>query len=78
MNEILHPQNTGQVKDTLMLARPVEELPNASLNGHSSVSDINLPILKALLEHGSPLMLLLLLILLLRALTRFIEVCKEG
>jgi len=78
MNERVQAQSTGQVTDTLMPARPVEELPNASSSGYSSVSDIDLPIVKALLEHGSPLMLLLLLILLLRTLTRFIEVCKEG
>jgi len=72
MNERVQAQSTGQVTDTLMPARPVEELPNASLNGHSSVSAIDLPIVKALLEHGSPLMVLL------RTLTRFIEVCKSG
>lgn len=32
---------------------------------------------KSLLEHGSPIVVLLLLIGLLRALTRFVQVCKN-
>jgi hypothetical protein len=78
MQELLNPKVNGWVVDQLTSTRQIEAQNTSGLNGFTSVSGTDEAVVKTLVEQGSPLLLLLLLILLVRTLTRFVEVCKQD